>query len=283
MTDPRAGVWANTDVPMQYLRNMLSIPNFWSYDGTRMQSWWTAPEQEQALAAGRQLVSEGLINPDAFSAPQKKTWFGTGKAYFTTDAFSGWGSYYSSHTRGDGFRIGGATIPAFDGNGSGRMWLSFPSYGTSGISVDARTRIPTLLRIADYLAAPFGSIEYLQAHYGTAGTDYTMKNRNPVATSSGSAGSQLGTDYIVDAPEVNYIPGQPEAVRDVDTLLRTLVPQALTDDAVYLFSPTAAERFPRSQTMFSQPGERHPARASTGQRLGPGGERVVAALRPPDE
>ena len=99
LNDPRGGVWALTTVPLQFLRNMLDIPNFWRYDGSTMQSWWTGPAQEQALEAARSLVAAGLINPDAFAAPNTKTWFGTGKAYFNSDAISAWPQYYSGRRR----------------------------------------------------------------------------------------------------------------------------------------------------------------------------------------
>ena len=100
VNDPRSGTWALTSPALQYLRNMLDVPNFWRYDGSTMQSWWTDPGQEQALEAARSLVADGLMNPDAFTASASpKTWFGTGKAYFTADAFTAWPSYYASLRR----------------------------------------------------------------------------------------------------------------------------------------------------------------------------------------
>ncbi len=250
VTDPRNGVWALTASPLQFLRNMLGVPNFWRFDGTTMQSWWTAPEQEQALEAARRLFAEGLVNPDAYASPNAKTWFGSGKAYFTADAFASWPQYYASTTVED-FDLGACRIPAFDGGGAGKMWLSFPSFGFAAVAKTAADRIPALLRIADYLAAPFGTAEYLSVRYGVPGADYELKDGSPQATKSGAAGSALGVKYLVDAPQVNFVPGHPEAARKLDTLLRRLVPDALANDAVYLYSPTAADRFPQSNLRFA--------------------------------
>ena len=250
VNDPRAGVWALTAVPLQFIRNMLSIPNFWRFDGTGMQSWWTPPEQEQALEAGRKLFADGLVNPDAFAAPNKKTWFSTGKAYFTDDAFASWSQYYAS-AEAKGFDMSGCAIPAFDGGGAGRMWLSFPSYGFAAVGQQAADRVETMLRIADYLAAPFGSAEYLTIRYGKAGTDYELKDGSPAPTPGSAAASQLGVKYVTDAPIVNFIPGQPAAARKLDRLLRQLVPRALANDAVYLYSKTTSDRFSGAQTRFS--------------------------------
>jgi putative aldouronate transport system substrate-binding protein len=252
LNDPRGGRWAFTTPPLQYVRNMLDIPNFWRYDGTTMQSWWTAPASEQALEATRSLVAAGFTNPDAFTASASpKTWFGTGKAYFTADAFSAWPSYYASAGDVEGFVIDACTIPAFAGGGQGSMWLSFPSFGFAAVSAAAADRVTTILKIADYLAAPFGTAEYLTSKYGVEGPDYALKDGTIVPTKSGSAGSQLGLKYLVDAPPVNFIPGNADAARTCDRLLRELVPKAQANDAVYLYSRTAADRFAQSQTRFT--------------------------------
>ncbi len=250
VNNPRSGVWALTAVPLQFIRNMLAIPNFWRFDGGSMLSWWTAPEQEQALEAGRRLFADGLVNPDAFAAPNKKTWFSTGKAYFTDDAIASWPQYYSS-VKDDSFDMSGCAIPAFNGGGTGKMWLSFPSYGFAAVGQHAADRVQTMLRIADYLAAPFGSAEYLTVRYGVPGTDYEIKDGNPSLSKSGSASRELGVKFVTDAPIVNFIPGRAAAARKLDQLLRQLVPAALANDAVYLYSKTAADRFAGSQTRFS--------------------------------
>lgn len=251
VTDTRNSVWALTAAPLQYIRNMLGVPNFWRFDGTTMQSWWTVPEQEQALESARSLFAAGLVNPDAYSSPNKKTWFGTGKAYFTDDSFSSWPQFYASYGADGGFDLGACTIPAFDGQGKGALWLSFPAYGFAGVAKSAADRVPALLRVADYLAAPFGTTEYLTVRYGVEGPDYAMVDGSPQATKAGTAGSALGLKYVIDAPAVNFVPGHPEAARKMDALLRKLLPDALANDAVYLYSKTAADRFARTLTRLS--------------------------------
>ena len=64
-----------------------------------------------------------------------------------------------------------------------------------------------------------------------------------MATKSGAAGSQLGVKYIVDAPRSTSSPGTPTRPASCDKLSRQLVPEALANDAVYLYSRTAADRF----------------------------------------
>mgnify|MGYP000185615951 CR=1 FL=1 len=251
LNDPRGGVWALTLVPGQYIKNMLGVPNFWGYvkDKDFMESWWTHPRLEEALEAQRKIVAEGLMNPDAFAKPNSKVWFSTGKAYFNPDSFSGWAQYWNDAPAG--FDINGMEIPAFDGNGKGHLWMSFPSFGRSAINKNAKDRVETLLKVADYMAAPFGTAEYLAAKYGKQGTDYTMTNGVPTPTQSGGANKEIGIKYIVDAALVNFMPGHDESAKKLDGLMRKLVPDAYRNDAVYLYSAEVEKNFANDQKTFN--------------------------------
>ncbi|RMB57779.1 type 2 periplasmic-binding domain-containing protein [Tessaracoccus antarcticus] len=248
INDPRGGVWASTSVPGQYIKNMLGMPNFWNYDGKTMQSWWMVPEMEQALEAQRSWVEAGLMNPDAFSSPNTKLWFSTGKGYFNPDAFTAWAQYWVGAT--SGFDFGGCEIPAFEGGGDGHMWVSFPSFGRSAINKNAGDRVETLLKVANYLAAPFGTQEFLDVKYGKEGVDYTLNGSDPEPTPAGGANSQIGVKYIVDAKVPNYLPGHKESAQKLDTLIRALMPNALYNDAVYLYSKEQEKNFAEALTEF---------------------------------
>lgn len=250
LNDPRGGVWALTLPPTQFIRTMLSIPNEWRQTDGGLQSALRAPEQLEALEATRKIVAAELVNPDAFAAPNSKTWFSAGQAYFNQDSFTAWAQYYGGAELPDGFDIGVFDVPAFAGGGQGSMWLSYPSFGVSAISAKAADRVDTLLKVADYLAAPFGSQEYLTVRYGVEGEDYELTGGNPVPTSSGSANRELGVKYIVDAPVVNYIPGRQDAAEKLIGSLAGLVENASANDAVYLYSETQSSKGPASAKKF---------------------------------
>lgn len=249
VNDPRGGRWASTIVPGQYIKNMLGIPNFWRKDGEEMKSWWTAEQMEEALEAQRKWAQAGLMNPDAFASPNTKVWFSTGKAYFNPDSFSAWSQYWNDAPKG--FDMDVCQIPAFDGNGKGHMWMSFPSFGRSAISKKAAERVETLLKVANYLAAPFGTQEYLDVKYGKQGADYTLKGTDPVPTQTGAANSQLGLKYLADCRIANYLPGHEDSAKKLDASIRELVPDAYHNDAVYLFSETAEKGFQEAASTFN--------------------------------
>lgn len=248
LNDPKGGIWATTVVPKQYIKNMLGIPNFWRYEGGAMKSWWTDPKMEQALEAQRKWVEAGLMNPDAFARPNQKSWFTTNKAYFNPDSFTAWAQYLTNPPAG--FDIDVCDIPAFDGNGKGHLWMSFPSFGRSAINKKAADRVDTLLKVANYLAAPFGSKEYLDVKYGKAGADYTLKGTDPVPTQSGGTNAALGVKYIVDAKIANYLPGHTDAAKKLDASIRKLVPDAYRNDAVYLYSKEYEKNFQEASKQF---------------------------------
>lgn len=249
INDPRGGVWASASVPGQYIKNMLGIPNFWKYDGAKMQSWWTVPEMEQALEAQRSWAAAELMHPDAFSKPNTKVWFSTGKAYFNADSFTAWSQYWVGAS--EGFDFGGCEIPAFEGGGEGHLWMSFPSFGRSAINKDAGDRVETLLQVANYLGAPFGTQEFLDVKYGKKGEDYTLKGSDPKPTRAGAAHSELGVKYVVDAKAANYLPGHEDSAKSLDKLIRSLVPKAFRNDAVYLYSKEAEDNFAKATTEFT--------------------------------
>mgnify|MGYP001185897652 FL=1 len=249
VNNPRGNVWALSLVPGQYIKNMLGVPNFWRYENNAMQSWWTHPRLEEALEAQRKIASEGLMNPDAFAKPNSKVWFSTGKAYFNPDSFSAWAQYWTDAPQG--FDIDGCEIPSFDGSGKGHLWMSFPSFGRSAINKNAKGRVETLLKVANYMAAPFGTAEYLTTKYGKAGADYTMANGVPQSTQAAAANKELGVKYIVDAALVNFIPGRDASARKLDALMRKLVPDAYRNDAVYLFSETVEKSFANDSKTFN--------------------------------
>lgn len=131
------------------------------------------------------------------------------------------------------------------------MWMSFPSFGRSAISKKAAERVETLLKVANYLAAPFGTQEYLDMKYGKQGADYTLKGTDPVATQTGAANSQLGLKYLADCRIANYLPGHEDSAKKLDASIRELVPDAYHNDAVYLFSKTAEKGFQEAANTFN--------------------------------
>jgi putative aldouronate transport system substrate-binding protein len=103
-------------------------------------------------------------------------------------------------------------------------------------------RTKMLLRVLNYLAAPFGTQEWALLSYGVKGTDYAFDgNGNPVATTQGRAD-------LTDAPVWKYLTVNAPALFDIyspgDWAINThtheeaMAKVGILDPTLGLFSPT---------------------------------------------
>ncbi|GAA1765692.1 hypothetical protein [Luedemannella helvata] len=66
-------------------------------------------------------------------------------------------------------------------------------------------QVKELLAVANYLAAPYGSKEWLVVNFGAEGQTYTMKDGNPVLSESGSKLVATTFQFLVTAPAVTTV------------------------------------------------------------------------------
>jgi putative aldouronate transport system substrate-binding protein len=97
--------------------------------------------------------------------------------------------------------------------------------------------VETVLKFADFLAAPFGTKEYLLLNYGVEGTDYTMTNGSPILTSTGQNETQVPWKYTVAPDQAIFIPGFNDCATAQHAAMAKLVPMAVPNPCVNLNSP----------------------------------------------
>jgi putative aldouronate transport system substrate-binding protein len=94
-----------------------------------------------------------------------------------------------------------------------------------------------LLRIPDYLAAPFGSEEWAFLSYGIEGVDYQVTNGVPVVTDRGI--SEKGDlVYLMAGLPAFYYPQTPEVAETAQKLAYEVIKLGIDDPAWPLYSPT---------------------------------------------
>ncbi|MGW6279775.1 extracellular solute-binding protein [Kribbella sp. NPDC055071] len=251
LTDKRQNRFALATAPTQFVRNMFDIPNNWSENGKALVSYLEHEAQPDAFELLRKLWSSGYIHPDAFSGQNQdmKTRFANGSSPLVQDTFSGWPSYLQTAISKE------ATIaiippPKHDGSGQGRIWLGAPTIGApaigfSAISKKAEARVETLLAYLNFLAAPFGTQEYLFRKFGRAGIHHTVVNGNPVLTEKGFSETQLGLMYQTDSPWTIFLPEKAGSSEAEFNAMKQTVPTALADPAAGLFSETNIRKGPQ--------------------------------------
>lgn len=246
VTDPRAGRWALTGVPFTNLGPMAGVPNTWRLeDDGSLTSQWEGEEQELCIDLGRKLLRAGVVHPDWASSSSQKQWLGSGTCLFHQDSYSAWQQFYRENTAGESFDLGAVLLPQADGGGPARPWRGNPAFVTSAITAGNEDRVDTLLKVLDYLAAPFGTEEYLFLKFGSPGSDYELVGTNPQSSPAGAAKTQLGLSYLVDAPRVVYTPGNADAVSKQHGHLAATVPLAARNPMLYVYAETDSRYGPR--------------------------------------
>lgn len=216
VSDPARNRWAFANFPMEFLRQCLGIDNRWTQDGDEFVSYWADERQADLFEAGRRLMDAGVVHPDAFTGAGHKERFMSGESVFAADGMSAWAAYYQNvassfpDTIGT-FTIDGTKVFDFASGYEGAPWRGADVLEQCGVGSGAQDRIETVLAVADYLAAPIGSVEKLASWYGKEGDHFTVENGEPTRTETGTV-EWLNLGLLMNAPFEVDAPGFPEAV-----------------------------------------------------------------------
>jgi len=242
MTDPKRHRWAWTKAPTDYIRQMLGIANGWTRSGGRFTSKFEDDTQADALEATRKMVAAGVINPDAFSATAdaRKQWFNGGIVAFDLDSFVAWNQYYAENTAGPAFTVDMLDVPGFDG-GEGKVWMGGALNNVTAFSTASKHSTETLLKVANWMAAPFGTEEYLFRKYGLAPRDYALAGTDPIPTKTGVVETGIGLQYICDSELALYYAGKPDVAKRQHAIQEKIADRLLYDASYGLYSDTLSK------------------------------------------
>lgn len=241
LTNARKSSWALATVPIPYLRQLLGIPNGWRVDGDTLISAYEVPEQEQALQACIDLWQAGVVHPDAFAVAgnlKAKQLFGAGRVHLAWDAYAAWFQFHRENPPGTPFDLDGMPLFGFDG-GTVPFHLGPPAYSVGVIPKGNEDRLETILGVWNYLAAPFGSQEYLHTTYGKEGPNFTRRGSDPVRTERGKR-EVLSLSCLVCPPLVGYYPEDPEPTRRFHAHQTAMAANTEPNPGRYRYSETNA-------------------------------------------
>jgi putative aldouronate transport system substrate-binding protein len=225
---------------------LFGAPNNWRLDsnGALVKDWET---EEYKAAAGyvRDLWAAGVFDPDSpgNNVLAQRANFARGKFAIWLDAFgNGWQDCWRQALAHDP-SVNVTMLPPFSASVGGKV-QHFVNGGFAGgtllkkASVD---RVKELLRILNWLAAPFGSAEDQLLSFGIKDTDYTLDQRgNPELTDRGNPDANyVPWKYVTQHPFVLYSPDLPNYARTLTRAERQLMPVAVEDPTLGLVSNTA--------------------------------------------
>jgi putative aldouronate transport system substrate-binding protein len=156
-----------------------------------------------ALDYTKKLWDLGVYHPDtpAMTNAAKASAFEGGKIAFIDDSMAYWNTALK---RTPGLRLDMRT--PFGANGAKPVhWLGLGTYGTSAIRKGNEDRVPALLSMLNYLAAPFGTKEFLQKEYGEQGVTYSVDAKgNPKRTERGDLETTVNINRLANGPLVLF-------------------------------------------------------------------------------
>jgi putative aldouronate transport system substrate-binding protein len=251
------GLGIGSDVP--FFASMFGAPNGWQIDSSgKLLKDRETPQYREAVAYARDLVASGLTHPDAYTGALGSDSSAILKARTVlTGAVFGvvWQDLWIKS-----LALSPAPkwvpLPPFAGHdGEKPVHFMYQGYTTtSAINKNASPdRIRELLRIIDWLAAPFGSTEDLLLTYGVPDIDYTLNTEGHIAPTARSAADALGPDwrYIAQHPPVINLAGSPELTRYSYDFEHVALPVGIEDPTWGHYSPTFSSKGSILEMAFS--------------------------------
>jgi putative aldouronate transport system substrate-binding protein len=260
LTDTKKNVWALSNANnaaassggvggLQFIQQMLGVPYNWIDSGGKLTSTYELPETEEAIARITELYNAGYVHPDSFSTATTsltttyKQWFNGGSAILNGDSWTAWAPYYEENVAGPSFSINGMLPPNYDSGSKAVTWQQNPSFSFTAFKKASSSRIKLILKIVDWLSAPFGSSEYRLKTYGIEGVDWKLQNGDIAQTQTGitdSGGLSIG--YVGSGPDVIYAAGEAQATKNCYAFMKKSIPMSVADPTTGLYSRTNAAK-----------------------------------------
>jgi putative aldouronate transport system substrate-binding protein len=224
-----------------YHAGSLGAPNTWSVKDGGFTSTITTPQFEEALGVMRRVAEAGAYYPDSLStsATDIKNFFQNGTLASYTDGFGAVALQTLTSING---RFGLDLGRPYGANPT--PWRGPGMFGYVVFKKASADRLKLLLRICNYLAAPFGTKEYELANYGVEGVHFTKESGGIKTTDLYKVenNTNLPIKYIGQPPTVLYLPGYPDVARAVHEWEKSVVPRSVANPADGLHSTTATTK-----------------------------------------
>jgi len=186
-----------------------------------------------------------VMHPDSQTTASQTAYrdmFVAGKIATAVQAFgNNWFDVYSKGQKADP-RVDFALVNPFPAQ-AGTKAVTYLGAGYNSLAAvkpGSPDRIKEILRVMNWLAAPFGSQEDLLLTNGIAGTHYNLDaSANPIATQAWNADvNNVPWRYVVQHPQVIYYAGAADFIKLEYAAEQVLIPPGLADPTLGLPSPT---------------------------------------------
>jgi len=230
------GAAQQTSMWVPQLSQLFGAPNGWRLDsGGKLVKDWETPEYKEATAYARDLYAAGVYHPNSTSYASgvvARAQFAGGKFGVWLDPINGWQDGWRQALQSpQPFDV--RMIPPFPAHAGGKPqhFVTGGHLWATAIKKSTPERTKELLRILNWLAAPFGSAEDQLLTFGLQGTDYTLDAAgNPKLTTQGNVDANyVPWKYVVQHPFVFFTPDLDGYAKTMVDAEHALLPVAVSD------------------------------------------------------
>jgi putative aldouronate transport system substrate-binding protein len=228
---------------------MFGAPNTWGFapDGKLIRSFETE-EYKAAVGYVRDLFAAGLFHPNTLTYninSARVDFIGSKWVAYPSGFGNPWNDFWR---RGLAMNppVNFHLVPPFAASEGDKPqhYFNVGYQGTTALKKASPERIKELLRIMNWLAAPFGSAEDLLLKFGIKDIDYTLDdNNNPILTDRGNADANyVPWKYVVQHPQVIFAPDIPNYAQTLHEAEKTLIPAGVEDPTLGYYAPTSSTK-----------------------------------------
>jgi len=253
--------FGNTNVGGQLWPALFAAPNNWGVNGGKWTKDWETDQFKAGVQLARDVWADGSFDPDTtYTTPTADTAFQAQRFTYR----------FSNALTVNNFDAGAVPVhrvtttqnppwqvrlaPPFPGDASGKPQYNYGigNFGLIVLKKASSDRIKRLLSVINYIVAPFGSVEYLNAQYGVKDQDYIFdENGNPQRTPQGVQNMIAWQGVMGAPPPVLFDPQRKDFAPTMNTAVKALGAVAMEDPTVGLYSATNQKQGFLLQTKFA--------------------------------
>jgi putative aldouronate transport system substrate-binding protein len=237
--------YQNTGLHILVYAAMFGAPNNWALDSSgKLIKDFETPQFKDALAYVRDLYAAGLYHPKSLNYADinaARLDFVGGKFALYPEGFGQpWQDFWRRGLRNNP-PYNFIPLPPFPAQAGGKAqhYLGPGFIATNALKKASPDRIKELLRVMDFLAAPFGTQADLLLQYGLPDVHYTLDNTGKLTLNDKSNvdANYVNWKYMMQHPQVMYVPDIPGFAKAEYDAEHYLVPAGVNDPTFGLFSP----------------------------------------------
>lgn len=235
----------------EFFGPIFDVPNEWKLDGDKLTHKFETDGYLEMLDYIKGLFAQGFYHPDtaSLSQSQAKAYLGNGTVLMHTDGIA---SVLDASLPED--VILDAIVPFGKEGGPGGNYQGLSQFSFTAFKKTEEAKAKEILKLLNYLAAPFGSEENYFLSYGVEGVDYTLSPEGlPVATDAGKGqviptslnrigqGPQVLTSSVPQTERLTRAHAWQEAAKDM----------LVKNPVAFLYSPTAVKTTSVANTVLA--------------------------------